>query len=103
MSNAHRDWQADEIDELRRELSAAQHEIRALKRSIWQVWRENWRQRIVHTRAMVIDIIGREKILFGSDYPLIKPARYFKELRNAGLTDDELADICGGNAVQLLG
>jgi predicted TIM-barrel fold metal-dependent hydrolase len=49
-----------------------------------------------------IDIIGKEKILFGSDYPLIKPARYFKELRNAGLTEDEFADICGGNAAELL-
>jgi predicted TIM-barrel fold metal-dependent hydrolase len=50
-----------------------------------------------------IDIIGREKILFGSDYPLIKPARYFSELRNTGLTQDEFADICGGNAGELLG
>jgi predicted TIM-barrel fold metal-dependent hydrolase len=49
-----------------------------------------------------IDIIGKEKILFGSDYPLIKPARYFKELRNAGLAEDEFAAICGGNAAKLL-
>lgn len=50
-----------------------------------------------------IDIIGKEKILFGSDYPLIKPLRYFKELRQAGLTDEEFSDICGGNAAELLG
>ena len=49
-----------------------------------------------------IDIIGKEKILFGSDYPLIKPARYFKELKNAGLTEDEFSDICGNNAAGLL-
>jgi predicted TIM-barrel fold metal-dependent hydrolase len=50
-----------------------------------------------------IDIIGKEKILFGSDYPLIKPARYFEELRQSGLTDEEFSDICGGNAAELLG
>ena len=50
-----------------------------------------------------IDIIGKEKILFGSDYPLIKPARYFKELKAAGLSEDEFVDICGRNAERLLG
>jgi predicted TIM-barrel fold metal-dependent hydrolase len=50
-----------------------------------------------------IDIIGKEKILFGSDYPLIKPARYFKEIRDTGLAEDEFTAICGGNAGKLLG
>lgn len=49
-----------------------------------------------------IDIMGREKILFGSDYPLIQPARYFKDLRSAGLSDQEVTDISGKNALKLL-
>jgi predicted TIM-barrel fold metal-dependent hydrolase len=49
-----------------------------------------------------IDILGVEKILFGSDYPLIKPARYFRELAECGLTQAEIADICGNNARVLL-
>lgn len=49
-----------------------------------------------------IDIIGPDKILFGSDYPLIPPKRYFKEMRQAGLTQDEFEAICGKNTRQLL-
>ena len=48
------------------------------------------------------DIVGLDKILFGSDFPLIKPARYFKELDMSGLSKAEIESICGLNAVQLL-
>jgi hypothetical protein len=51
---------------------------------------------------IAIRLAGKEKILFGSDFPLIKPARYFKELAMAGLDKDEIESICGGNAVRLL-
>ena len=44
---------------------------------------------------------GIEKILMGTDYPLIKPARYYKEMETAGLSDDEKKMICGENAAQL--
>ncbi len=37
--------------------------------------------------AVARDIIGLEKILFGSDYPLLPPARYFSEMEEAGLPD----------------
>ncbi len=42
-----------------------------------------------------------EKILFGSDYPLIRPQRYFQEMEAAGLLPEEKQKICGGNAVLL--
>ena len=48
-----------------------------------------------------VTLAGREKILFGSDYPLIQPARYFKEMARAGLTPDQRASICGRNAARL--
>ena len=48
------------------------------------------------------EIAGLEKILFGSDFPLIKPARYFKELEKTGLPQDEIDAICGRNATRLL-
>jgi predicted TIM-barrel fold metal-dependent hydrolase len=48
------------------------------------------------------EIIGFEKILFGSDYPLIKPGRYFKEMASEGLPENSLERIKGLNAVQLL-
>jgi hypothetical protein len=43
-----------------------------------------------------------EKILFGSDYPLIPPRRYFKEMGEAGLTPEQLERLTGGNAARLL-
>ena len=47
-------------------------------------------------------IIGVDKILFGSDYPLLPPPRYFNEMAQAGLTKLQLEKIAGVNASQLL-
>jgi hypothetical protein len=47
--------------------------------------------------------LGKEKILFGSDYPLLPPSRYFKEMEASGLTQEEKEAIEGGNARRLLG
>lgn len=47
------------------------------------------------------DIVGLDKIIFGSDFPLIKPARYFQELDMSGLSKAEIESICGLNAAQL--
>ena len=49
-----------------------------------------------------MDIVGREKILFGTDYPLLNPARYFKEFESIGLEENDLEYICGKNAAALL-
>jgi len=49
------------------------------------------------------DIIGFEKILFGSDYPLLNPQRYFKEMASAGLSSDAMDQVAGLNAARLLG
>lgn len=46
---------------------------------------------------------GEDRILFGSDYPLLHPKRYFQEMADAGLPDDLRDRICGGNAGALLG
>ena len=48
------------------------------------------------------NIVGLNKILFGSDFPLIKPSRYFKEMKDAGLPKDAIGKICGENAASLL-
>lgn len=44
---------------------------------------------------------GAEKILFGSDYPLLKASRYFDEMKNSGISDDDTRLICGENAAKL--
>jgi predicted TIM-barrel fold metal-dependent hydrolase len=50
---------------------------------------------------LAIQLVGVRKILFGSDFPLLPPARYFDEMKAAGLSEDERQRICGLNAAAL--
>ena len=59
-----------------------------------------------------VDIVGSEKVLYGSDYPLrLYPSKqdtpdfstFLDEIQNAGLTDAELKNILGDNASRLFG
>lgn len=52
---------------------------------------------------IAIEIIGVEKILFGSDYPLLKLKRYRQEMDIAKLSEEEQMMIEGGNAIRLFG
>lgn len=52
---------------------------------------------------VAIEVVGIDKILFGSDFPLVFPARYFAELETARIPDAQRRQICGGNAARLLG
>ena len=52
---------------------------------------------------LAVRLAGIEKILFGSDFPLISPSMYFNELGNAGLSDQQIKRIQGSNARKLLG
>jgi len=55
-----------------------------------------------HIYRVAGDLVGTDKILFGTDYPLLKPERYFKELDEADLGRGDIDKICGGNALELL-
>ena len=44
-----------------------------------------------------------DKILLGSDYPLITQRRYMRELRESGLDPAEIEMICGKNALRIFG
>lgn len=48
-------------------------------------------------------IMGLEKILYGSDYPLLSLSRYLKELDQAGLNGEQQEAILGGNSQRVLG
>jgi len=50
---------------------------------------------------LAIETAGIDKILLGTDYPLIKPGRYFKEMEAVGLSKTEMDRICGENAIAL--
>ena len=47
-------------------------------------------------------IVGAQKLLFASDYPLISQERMLAYTRSAGLTDEELRLVLGENAQKLL-
>ena len=48
------------------------------------------------------NILGPDKILFGSDYPLLSPRRYFEEMESAGISKEVFRKIGGENAARLL-
>lgn len=51
----------------------------------------------------VIPLVGADKILFGSDYPLLAPARLIKEIKALDLPEETESLILSGNARRLLG
>lgn len=46
--------------------------------------------------------VAPRKVLFGSDFPLIRQGRFLNHVRKAGLAEDVLDAVLGGNAVRLL-
>ncbi len=50
----------------------------------------------------IADIAGADKILFGSDYPLMSPRRVMAQIESVGLSPKVKAMILGGNARRLL-
>jgi uncharacterized protein len=51
----------------------------------------------------VADLCGADRLLFGSDHPLLPARRYIDAFAQGDLTGAERALVMGGNAVQLLG
>jgi len=51
----------------------------------------------------VVRLVGGGKILMGSDYALLRPARLIKQIEESSLTAEDKAAILGGNAERLLG
>jgi len=52
--------------------------------------------------AVAREIVGAEKILFGTDFPLISPGRYFKELEESSLSKEDREKILGLNFLRLI-
>ena len=51
----------------------------------------------------VIQLVGAEKILFGSDYPLLAQSRLLEEIKSLNLPEETRGLILSGNAQKLLG
>jgi predicted TIM-barrel fold metal-dependent hydrolase len=50
----------------------------------------------------VTEILGSDKILFGSDYPLLSPRRIIDQIESGELKKEEKIEVLGGNAKKLL-
>ena len=68
----------------------------------------------IHTHAEVscwnpfelvqyVNTLLKDRVLFGSDYPLITPDRWIKDFENAGFKPEVMPGILKGNATRLLG
>jgi hypothetical protein len=51
----------------------------------------------------VVQLVGADRILFGSDYPLLEQGRGLKEIKSSNLSEDTIKQILAGNARRLLG
>ncbi|MDW7709803.1 MAG: amidohydrolase family protein [Deferrisomatales bacterium] len=54
-----------------------------------------------HVYRRAADIAGSDRLLYGSDYPLLGLTRYRADLEAAGLTAGEVDAVLGGNAARL--
>jgi predicted TIM-barrel fold metal-dependent hydrolase len=76
-----------------------------VKTILHNTWFDTAASPYLYDRAIYLiarEIVGPNKILFGSDYPLLNPSRYFKEMKEAGLALEDMKKICGENAASLL-
>jgi predicted TIM-barrel fold metal-dependent hydrolase len=53
--------------------------------------------------SQVIQLVGTDRVLFGSDYPLLAPRRLLNEIEALGLAEESQSRLLAGNALKLLG
>src|SRR5207302_11394496 len=53
--------------------------------------------------AVVAELVGADRILFASDYGLLRQQRIIEHVKQSGLSADAVEKVLGGNAQRLLG
>jgi predicted TIM-barrel fold metal-dependent hydrolase len=51
--------------------------------------------------SIALDIVGRDRLLLGSDFPLIPPGRYIQEIRQEEIPGEATEGLLGKNAARL--
>ncbi|MHB8858526.1 MAG: amidohydrolase family protein [Thermoleophilia bacterium] len=77
-----------------------------VKEALGNVWYDSSASPFLYSPEIYrisIEIVGPDRVLFASDFPLISPERYMRELDQAGLGDEERRAFLGGNAAALFG
>ena len=78
---------------------------KVVKETLRNVWFDTAASPYLYTPdiyRVAVEAVGSNKILFGSDYPLLKPQRYFNEMASAGLSPKCIERMIGLNAAELL-
>ncbi|MCF8094060.1 MAG: amidohydrolase family protein [Desulfobacteraceae bacterium] len=52
--------------------------------------------------SLAMELAGEDRILFGTDYPLIPPQRYYRDIDSAGLATSARRKLLGKNAANIL-
>jgi predicted TIM-barrel fold metal-dependent hydrolase len=79
--------------------------MREVRELFGHVYVDTAAQRLLYDHAAyenLIGLIGAERILLGSDYPLVKQSRQIEELRSGVFKSSDLGQILGANAKRLL-
>ena len=50
----------------------------------------------------VASLVGADRILLGSDFPLLRARRLVAQIRDSSMTEEEQAAVLGGNGAKLL-
>lgn len=78
--------------------------MKSVRRSLGNLYYDTAASPFLYSPAVyriAVEILGPERVLFGSDYPLIRPSRYFREMKESGLSSDDQSKILGKNALEL--
>jgi hypothetical protein len=74
-------------------------------RAMTHVWYDTAASPFLYSKkiySVVSQLVGPEKILFGSDFPLISPQRYLRELEESGLAVEDQKKILGLSIARIL-
>lgn len=77
-----------------------------VREALENVWIDTAAQPLLYDRSVYGQLCGateRERLLFGSDYPLIEQPRQIAEIRDAVQDAGHAAQVLGGSAARLLG
>ena len=83
--------------------SLMKKEVRDVLKNVWFDTAASPYLYIPEVYRIAGELLGFEKILLGSDYPLLKPDKYFREMAEAGMSSEALGMVKGENAARLLG
>jgi predicted TIM-barrel fold metal-dependent hydrolase len=77
-------------------------EIQRIAANVWYDTAATIRLYRQNIFPIVADLVGADRILFASDYGLLRQQRTIDHIAQSGLDDDALEKVLGGNAERLL-